>query len=228
MEINCVSGHSLEAKWLSGWYFHPPRVEINCALWMSADGPQQKIQYVKIEEIEKTQWRQWEKEYTETERERFSQGGRITRRKTRTDRERENEREEKLPEPNRKSVLTPAVWKLKPFKGFFFFSSIQLTKNALTYQTRAQWGLCPHITDFLLRANGKTRSFVSTLSGPTNLFLITGCMWGLQDYWYIVFPFTRIAACIWSNIDTTWTQRKSGKRLKREIKKNMIFSHALQ
>lgn len=113
---------------------------------------------------------------------------------------------------------------LNPLKDFF--SSIQLTKNALTYQTRAQRALCPHITDFLLRANGKTRSFVSALPGPTNLFLITGCMWGLQNYWYIVFPFTRIAACIWSNIDTTWTQWKAGERLERYSTKRDLLSYS--
>ncbi len=136
-------------------------------------------------------------------------GRKNYRRETKTEnRKRESKRRETVPASNRKSVLTSAAWKLKPFKGFF--SSMQLTENALTYQTRAHRALCPHITDFLLRANGKTRSFVSALSGPTNLFLFTGCMWGLQRYWYIVFPFTRIAAFIWSNIDTTEHSEKLG------------------
>lgn len=116
---------------------------------------------------------------------------------------------ETVPAVSRKSVLTSPAWKLKPFKGFF--SSMQLTQNARTYQTRAHWALCPHITDFLRRANGKTRSFVSILSGPTNLFLITGCMWGIRHYWDIVFLFTRIAASTWSNTDTTEQSTNGGK-----------------
>lgn len=48
-------------------------------------------------------------------------------------------------------------------------SSIQ-PENALTYQAGIRRALCPNITDFLLRTNEKTRSFVSALAGPTNLF----------------------------------------------------------
>lgn len=71
---------------------------------------------------------------------------------------------------------------------------------------------------------GKTRSFVSALSGPTNLFLITGCARGLRHYWDIVFPFTRIAVCVWSNTDTREHGRKLGNVAVNKTKENIQSS----
>lgn len=76
-----------------------------------------------------------------------------------------------------------------------FLSSMQPTPNALTYQAWTHRALCPHITDFLLRTNGKTRSCVSGLCGLTNLFLWVLCVFGVgggnqSQHWDIVFPIT--------------------------------------
>lgn len=60
-----------------------------------------------------------------------------------------------------------------------FLSSMQPTPNALTYQAWTHRALCPHITDFLLRTNGKTRSCVSGLCRLTNLFLWVLCVFGV-------------------------------------------------
>lgn len=47
---------------------------------------------------------------------------------------------------------------------------MQLTQNAQTYQTRAHWALCPHITDFLRTAKRNWFLRFCSLSGPTDLF----------------------------------------------------------
>lgn len=69
-------------------------------------------------EIEITQRRQWEigGEYGGRKRKNFT-GKKNPRRETKTDRK--QKKRETVPAPNRKPALTPAAWKLKPFKGFF-------------------------------------------------------------------------------------------------------------
>ena len=80
---------------------------------------------------------------------------------------------------------------------------MRLTQNAPTYQTRAHWALCPHITDFLQRANGKTRSFVFLLSpGPQIFFWSLDACGDSGVIGILDFPFTRIAALIWSKMQT--------------------------
>lgn len=56
-------------------------------------------------------------------RERISQGRRITRRETKTDRKQKKNEKRNGPCTQQKSVLASAAWKLKPFKGFFFINA---------------------------------------------------------------------------------------------------------
>lgn len=111
---------------------------------------------------------------------------------------------------------------------------MQLTQNAPTYQTSAHWALCPHITDFLLRANGKTRSFVSTLSWAYKSF---------SDYWMHVGTPALLGYCIslyqnccmhlvehrYNRTKQKWLKRnrmKNKYRIKKHIK-NIKFYHSL-
>lgn len=149
-------------------------------------------------------------------RERISQGRRITRRETKTDRKQKKNEKRNGPCTQQKSVLASAAWKLKPFKGFFF-SSMRLTQNAPTYQTTARWALCPHITDFPTESKWENSILCfSALSGPTDLFLITGCMRGLRRYRDIGFPFYQNRCThLVENADTRELGGKAGKWFKK-------------
>lgn len=148
-------------------------------------------------------------------RERISQGRRITRRETKTDRKQKKTRRETVPAPNRSPYWLQQRENLNPLKDFF--SSMRLTQNAPTYQTTARWALCPHITDFPTESKWENSILCfSALSGPTDLFLITGCVRGLRRYRDIGFPFYQNRCThLVENADTRELGGKAGKWFKK-------------
>lgn len=147
-------------------------------------------------------------------RERIAQGRRITRRETKTDRKQKTRRET-VPAPNRSPYWFQQRENLNPLKDFF--SSMRRTQNAPTYQTRAHWALCPHITDFPTESKWENSILcLSALSGPTDLFLITGCVRGLWRYRDIGFPFYQNRCThLVEKADTRELSGKAGKWFKK-------------
>lgn len=201
MEIHFDSRRSLEENWLSGRYFHPPPVAINCPLWTGIDAPQQRYNMWKqgraTQEI--TQRILWE-----IERERISQGGWITGRETKTEENEKSERPETVPAPNRKSVLASAAWKVKPFKGFSFINATNTERPDLSDRS----ALSPLSFALTLQIShweqmGKLESLFLFFLGTQTL--ITGCMWG--GYWRRLYW-----SCCMSLV-THRTQRKGWKMM---------------
>lgn len=211
MEIHFDSRHSLEENWLSGRYFHPPPVAINCPLWTGIDAPQQRYNMWKQGRVtqEITQRILWEIEEKEFHREDELPGEKQRQRRMK------RARGLKL---SRHPIENP-YWlqqreKLNPLKDFL--SSMQLTPNALTYQTGAHWALCPHITDFPLRANGKTRVFVFVLSEHANA---DACEQDTEG------GFTEVAACLWSLTEHSEEAGKWCKYTRGTMKCSHSWSH---
>lgn len=165
--------------------------------------------------------------------ERISQGGRIIRRETKTDRKTEKEkvREKRI----RLYPMECLYWlqqceNLNTVNDFFFLINATNTecpdlsdKSPLSplpshyrFPTERKWEnsiLCSH---WAYKSFPDHRVFVGT---------------PLQLYWDIVFPFSRMAACVWSQHRHNWTQWEDGKWFKPgaidKVRHVVVVSHTL-
>lgn len=196
-EIHFDSRRSLEENWLSGRYFHPPPVAINCPLWTGIDAPQQRYNMWKQGRVtqEITQRILWE-----IERERISQGGWITGRETKTEENEKSERAETVPAPNRKSVLASAAWKVKPFKGFSFINATNTECPDLS--DRSALSPLPSHYRFPTESKWENSSLCFCSFWARKLWLLDACEEDTEG------GFTEVAACLWS---LTEHSEKAGK-----------------